>query len=482
MELTSRTEFSPFARSRSHYFGVFSCCALVISVYHLIFGGLTLRDDELYMYLTALALSNPVEVDAVNEIMLNALPALESSREEIKLFDFRNEYRSNYLLHSFFILVYSKFLSPVSGYADHIKNCLSYGMFSANVLIVGLVSLSLISTRSKLLLMATTLLFLVLFVLNAANLPIFGYRISAQEDPILYAIMSVIFFASPGMQFDVFGVSARSAFTLAIVGFFVLRWGVSSSIAYICLPMLALIHSTYSGIFLFMIVAVDIVLRPRDLFDRRVALSICVTAALFFWRERIWTIFGGLEIALVGILAIGLTAFLVTRVSRYDVPILSQILGKLRSYDVVKADVILFGCGAVIVSLLAYLMTDPQSLDDRYTWMELSSRPLALIRIPVFLGLLVIFLRAANASDRHLLTLLPSIGAALLATVLVAKANSIERDPRAEGKLLQELSQANFSNLSSPRDQAFLYYYHMIREVEGDTGILQRWIDDKKPR
>lgn len=448
----------------SFCFGIAACVVFAVAVYLRVFVGLALRDDELYMFSSGLALIDPVSIDSIVANLLKMMSDIGYSEEQVKLFEFRDRYRANYLLHSSFIALYSQLLTPGEHFADSLRTTLVYGMMTANLVVIAFVATCLVAARSTLLLVAATLLLVFFYELDVLHLFPMDYRLSSTENPFVYMFLSLMFFVTPGMQFDVFGVSARCAFTMALIGFFVLRWSGRSALAYASLLFLALIHATYSGIVLFMVVTIDVVLRPQIFTNWRVTASALGVGGLFFWREELWSVFGGLEIAIGALLGISSLAFLIRYLSAGKRGTLTTMLQRLREWDRVKSDVVLFACGAVLISLVAYVMTDPDSLDARYTWMELSSRPLALIRVPVFFGLIFIFLRAANAMDWRLMRVVPSIGVMLLSTALLVKVHQFEREAGIEETRMQQISQEEFTQLK-PNEANALAYYRILQHL-----------------
>lgn len=460
---------------------LFACILILFAAYFQSFTRIELRDDELYMYYTGLALIDPAGVESITRQTAQALAQFGYEEEQAKHFDFRYEYRTNYLIHSASIAACRLAHPPSDFYAGSVRNCISHGMFAGSMIVVLIVICALIKVRNRVLLASTITLLSVLFVLLLAKFHLSDYRLSKIDDPILYFLLSWIFFISPGMQFDLFGISARSAFTAGLVAFFVLRWGGYQRHSYLLLLPLSLVHLTYSGIFAFMIVAVDLVSRPAIFKDRVISLSIVGLGGLFFWRESLWESFGGFEIALGAIGTVALLAAAAFAVRLEGATQIKRFLERFRNMEIVKLDILLFFAGAVFISGLAFVMTTGNTLEARFTWMQISSRPLALIRIPVFLGLIVLLYRAIDQKwvDRIVNCLCAVVFS--MSVFLIVRTGMYEWSHSDEEASLQELTTKTLSD--DTRDLPnILIYYHLLRDLEMGTARLPNLIESERPK
>jgi len=482
--MTANTVITGYAKSdvpASNYrIWLFACFMILFAAYFQSFTKIELREDELYMYSTGLALIDPSGVEAITRRTAQALAQFGYEEEQVKHFDFRYEYRTNYLLHSSSIAVCRLLHAPSEYYAGSLKNCISKGMFAGNMFVVLLVMWTLIKVRNRILLASTIMLLSVLFLLILAKFHLSDYRLSKIDDPILYFLLSFIFFISPGVQFDLFGISARSAFTAGLIAFFVLRWGGYQRYSYLLLLPLSLVHLTYSGIFAFMVVAVDLASRPAIFKDRAISLAVASLGGLFFWRESLWGSFGGFEIALG---AIGIEALLAIAsfAVRLEGPAqIRRFLERFRQTEIVKLDVLLFFAGAAFISILAFVMTTENTVEDRFTWMQISSRPLALIRIPVFLGLIVLVYRRI---DRKLIDRVVNCLCALVLSMsvfLIIRTGMYEWSYSDEEASIQELTRSTLSDDAQDLPN-ILIYYHLLRDLDLGSNRIIEIIEKERP-
>jgi hypothetical protein len=454
-------------------------CALLVAVYFANFVKIEIRDDEVYMYYTGLALIFPDEITALSKKIIHALSAGGYGREQISVFEFRYEYRYNYLVSSTGIAACRLLLPVLGDYGGSIRTCFSHGMIATNLFVISLIVFAALRVRKHAFVVGMLVLLVVFFALTISGINLTDYRVSKVQNPFTYSVLSIIFFISPGIQFDMFGLSARSVFTAGLLATFMLRWDGRIRESYASVLLLSFVHSTYGGMVILMIVAIDGTTRPKIFTDRVLTGVMVATVALFFVRERIWSVYGGIEIAVFAVLLIILWIFAAYLIHRNSV----TIRNKIQRINVIKLDIVLFLFGGLLISTIAYLMTDQNSLESRYTWMQLSSRPLALIRVPVFLGLIVLlvfFLSQLNS--RLVATSARVLGALTLtvATIILVRTDLFQWSPSDEDAKLQALTQEVMQDgeRSLPN---ILIYYHLLREIETDRSQLMAIIASEKP-
>lgn len=454
-------------------------CVLLVAAYFANFVKIEIRDDEVYMYYTGIALIFPEEITAISKKIIHALSVGGYDREQISVFEFRYEYRYNYLLNSSGIAACRLLLPVLGDYGGSIRTCFSYGMIAANLLVVCLIVFAAIQVRKHAYVVGMLILLIVFFALMISGINLTDYRISKVQDPFTYSVLSIIFFISPGIQFDMFGLSARSVFTAGLLATFMLRWDGRIRESYASILFLSFVHSTYGGMVVLMIVAIDGTTRPKIFADRVLAAITIATVVLFLARERIWSVYGGIEIALFALLAIGLWIVMANFIHNNS----AKIQNIFQNTSIIKTDVYLFLWGALLISIAAFLMTDQSSLESRYTWMQLSSRPLALIRVPVFLGLIILFVLFLSRLNRGLVATGARMLAALVlaaATVILVRTYLFQWSPSNEDAKLQTLTQSVIQDdeRSLPN---ILIYYHLLREIEADRSQLMSIIASERP-
>lgn len=478
--MVSTDQLDSVSQTSNYRIWLFACFLILFAAYFQNFTKIELRDDELYMYYTGLALIDPAGIETVTRRVSQALTQFGYEEEQATHFDFRYEYRTNYLLHSSSIAACRLLHDPSEHYAGSLKNCISQGMFAGGMVVVLAVLWSLVKVRNRLLLASTITLLCLLFCLILAKFHLSDYRLSKVDDPVVYFLLSSIFFISPGMQFDLFGISARSAFTAGLIAFFVLRWGGYRWHSYLLLLPLSFVHLTYSGIFAFMVVAVDLVSRPKIFKDRMISLAVVGLGVLFFWRESLWESFGGLEIALGAMTAIAILAAAAFAMRLPGASGIRQLWERVQQIDIVKLDVLLFFAGAVVISTLAFVMTTGNTLEARYTWMQISSRPLALIRIPVFLGLIVL---AYRTIDRRWVDRMTNFICALVLSMsvfLIIRSGMYQWSFAEEESALQGFTTETLTDDTRELPDILLYY-HLLRDTEMGTDRLPGIIEAERP-
>jgi hypothetical protein len=216
-----------------------------------------------------------------------------------------------------------------------------------------------------------------------------------------FVLASLNFFVNPSLHFSPFGFTGRSFFVALMFGFFALRWSDRIAASYLFLVALALVHQTYAGILLALIVATDLAIRPWVFRRPAVVPTVLLGIVLAALRQGLhhgvgtagtWDIGGlpmlaGLAVALA-IMAAGLVLLR---------PVLTRYYGFTRTLcgqSEVLPDVVALALAALAIGTVSWIMTQHIGVDAaKLSWSELSGRPLSFLRIGIVFGMALMAVR-----------------------------------------------------------------------------------------
>jgi hypothetical protein len=216
-----------------------------------------------------------------------------------------------------------------------------------------------------------------------------------------FVLASLNFFVNPSLHFSPFGFTGRSFFVALMFGFFALRWSDRIAASYLFLVALALVHQTYAGILLALIVATDLAIRPWVFRRPAVVPTVLLGIVLAALRQGLhhgvgtagtWDIgslpmLAGLAVALA-IMAAGLVLLR---------PVLTRYYGFTRTLcgqSEVLPDVVALALAALAIGTVSWIMTQHIGVDAaKLSWSELSGRPLSFLRIGIVFGMALMAVR-----------------------------------------------------------------------------------------
>lgn len=202
---------------------------------------------------------------------------------------------------------------------------------------------------------------------------------------------------NPTGAFSPFSVFPRCLCAMIAFAAFALRWSGRGGLAYWAPIAVSFVHQSEAPILLGVMIACDLVSRPRELLHPACIVPILLAVVLTALRERMLAIMGfsGVAIAIILAVPIGL-AVLVLAVPKLRSAVAAAwlIVDRFRarwfdrlSLPVADTVVILLGWVAVVILCFAVSRND-QVFRVIYLWSELFPRYIGLFQLPVFAGLI----------------------------------------------------------------------------------------------
>lgn len=354
-----------------------------------------LDDDLLYTYTIAQALAAP---DAYQREIANARKFIEEQKgageENLIRFDFRNNYKNNYLLPTIALaLSRSVFLDDeykdLKRYLKNIAEMTAASLLVGNLIVILGFLLIVIRTSDRLilwsLLIALSLNFLFV-LLNMMEMVSPSHYRFAQYDFVEFVARGVKFLFLPGLGYDINGLSPRSLFSLLLLGAFLLRFQKKYRVAYLLCLLMCLIHVTYAIFAVAFFVIIDAALNPSVLRRGSTILPILLVSVIGTLQSAVWTSIGSefSMFALMPVIILGLAwiAPLMDwgrRFVRFDrVPAAMSI----------EAETALVLLGTILICLVSYasFKLAGQSLNHIYTTAELAPRVTGMMRMVIIFG------------------------------------------------------------------------------------------------
>lgn len=443
---------------------------LSFSGYFLINNGLYI-DDRLYLYSINFLACEPERWDQASRSLLEFLGQGSYSVEYVSVFRFRYEYSNNYLIHAAATCLARTALPQRLldvDYGTWIYVIVQSGVGLSHLICFLIVLVSVWSARATKA-PDVVLLGFVLLAYFAVDISTRNWRFTNAPTTFELLFQALVFAASPGYEFDVFGITPRSDATLLLVAIFVFRLRNLIGTGYWIVAFACLVHGTYGTLILIIFLSLDVLLRPSELRNWHCLVPIALVTAATLLRIRSFDAFEGTGIQLSA-LAVGLATF-----GGFGTSTGERLLGAfspvryLRNMALVHAETLLLFVGMVVSIVIALaLATLNSGLTVKYVAQELSGRPIALMRVPFLLGVCAILIRIRiDGYERYLPAL--TVAASLM---LVAGEVSKMSQTRKSWLTSAEMESAIRTTMRSPRQpitQLQLYY------------VLSCWLDNKCP-
>lgn len=226
----------------------------------------------------------------------------------------------------------------------------------------------------------------------------------AENGEILQSLRNMLnFFLAPGKDGDIFGYTPRNTYTLLLIPVFLLRWRGDIPNSYLLLLVGCLLHMTYGVIGMALMIAADMIVRPRALRHRKIVGALLLTSLLNILQSGHWSNIGGTSVAIAMIIGLFLAFALCTTRSFESVTARIGLIAKLRRNRVEYSDLYLFLFMAFCLCVISISISTVFSGNfAKYVVAELAGRPLALIRIPIVLGLCVMVVDRFGGHGKYL--------------------------------------------------------------------------------
>ncbi len=232
-----------------------------------------------------------------------------------------------------------------------------------------------------------------------------GWRFSEQNSFTAFLGVATHFMFNPGLEFSLFGVYSRNAFTALLVCCYALRWSERLPWCYPLLVALGFVHQAYGMLMITIMIIVDLICRPHLFRNWLVLVSVVIgiVMGLFnqslhegagtsggLWLPEGWGHWIGTALVIGALCVLGLL---------WRAPSVRTTLSQFRDrsigkFSVVSQDVILLLLAAIGLVTLSWLMTQQLGAAAvQLSWLEMSVRPVALFRIGILLGASVLVVR-----------------------------------------------------------------------------------------
>ena len=464
-------------------------------------------DDEVHQYFNALKLSDPEATRDLNSQALQAMLANDMEMRRIDRLNLRVDVTYNWFLTSTSIRFFDRLLdryidtSDPRDFSRHLVAAELSGFFLAFLfsLSICIVVFSFFTTRvfflsfigsisiiSLLGLLRSALVSeYIAIVLHLILLTFLAYRIfSARVFPVAAALILMFFVVGTvnhillfevfdignqeiitpeGSAFDFlfytldtfiypsrccssFGFFARSNFNLLLILVFALRWSDRYAASYLIVAAASVIHVAQSGLAVFLLIAIDLVLRPTTLLDRRVAPCAALALLIFVTRQGAWPSEAWLADNAPAIILLALLAVVIVFVlRRYGGQLYGRLPGaiafavrqrnRLRDRGPILSDLALaslFWLGLALstfafVKLLGRETIDQMGYFDQLAILGTPKRVLTMLQPSIIFGAVLLSLMSRTSWSRDVRPNLPkwTLRLACTSALLVLTSNAV---------------------------------------------------------
>lgn len=439
-------------------------------------------DDNVYSYVCGLAINHFKEVDAIHDRILGQLTEVNSTDEFRYRLKMRRDYTKNYPFHSALQLFSAKVLNPflgisVASYPIYISYAMVGGVILAftvcfTIVVVGMLRFT--DTRS--------ILAFALMVLALGSLNLLPFT-RLHDDIVLHANLAdaiahtFAYVLRTGDQNSLFSFPERSNFYLIAFLVLILRARSLYRHAYWLSTILALFHQSLAGLFIAIVVMLDLLLRPTVIRDSHVLSALAISAVLFVLRESLWETVGVTTLVSGVIIVLLISAFIYLTRQRLRNRKGLQALQSMRHIYVEKAGI----AADFFLVLSIWILTWPaffllmQYLDHvsaYYFWGRLHGRIWAIF-FPFWIWLAFDYgLRKIKYPQHRLAIFLGCIAVLTLQIVHLSKQPSMIDVVARVATPLTLIDQTGFtqriSSLDSEGDELFIYYA-MAKSIDTET-------------
>jgi hypothetical protein len=451
------------------------------------------NDDTIWLYLTGLELVHPEAAASRHEAIRSYLPSQPNGAEALRRWDLRMNYRANYVLPSALIYTASRIIKPVvdmfeANYALFVTLALALGVVLSAIVAVSVLRWAILSCDSAAASFGTVL-----------GLAAIAALVVLPEDPLKnladtggplqsFGHLIRLFFVT-GPEPSIFGYTPRSQFYLCAVAVFLLRWHGFRTAAYVLAILLALVHQSMAGLFLALLIALDLIARPQ-IFDRKITAIAVLGVVVMFGRETLfstlglWPAVGGLTIVALAIGA-GVVAhrygMRLPGWAPFDRRVLAPMRRRADRLGPIGSDlVIAFALWLLTLplALIAVRLVDPASA--YHFWGEIHPRVLMLLHPAAFVGIAILavgWLEANLVIDRRWLYATVVVVAALAATPAAVQAiTHYDAGLLRAGRMLNQYNSLVGKPLPASLDvqtrEAALYYAIAV-DIDSEMSLVQ---------
>ncbi|MCA1501837.1 hypothetical protein [Bradyrhizobium sp. NBAIM14] len=202
---------------------------------------------------------------------------------------------------------------------------------------------------------------------------------------------------NPTGAYSPFSVFPRCLSAMIAFAAFALRWSGRGGLAYWAPIAVSFVHQSEAPILLAVMIACDLVARPKELLRPACMVPILLTLVLTAMRERMLSIMGLSAVQIVIVLGVpiglALLIFAVPKLRAASIS-LGSVVNRFRAncferVPLPVADAVLILLGSFVLVLLCYVVSrNDHVFRVIYLWSELYPRYIGLFQLPVFAGLI----------------------------------------------------------------------------------------------
>jgi len=442
---------------------------------------ISLSDDNLYLYVNHFNITDNSQSNLINKKIISHIKNLDEGQEQSQRFDFRYQYRNNYLLHSITIAAASYFSCDFYGcknYPDLIRARLILGLSFAQLICFLIILLPIIkiysNNKSYLKENSLSLLYGVL-ILITLSIFLEGKNDQLFSDSLFKEFVNLpSYVISPGRNFNILGTTPRNSATFMLIGIFVLRWTNNYRYSYYLIFLMSLVHTSYAGLSLGILVFLDFFRNKGFSAVRENIYPIILTILTLGILNNAWQafnvsyIFWGVSFLMIAILIFSYTK----KTSNLITPSLAQ--NTLKS--VVLNDFFLSLFGILTVFLLANIFIEISTgMEQKYVFREFLNRVIPLLRIPLILA--IPFILNIRKFNKFFLTFW------LFFLLVIPFKSSYENN----GWNLNTISKINNSLIFNEESKGMLhdeltYYFSLSCQLDRICNYVDVILEKKKPK
>lgn len=254
-------------------------------------------DDNVYSYVCGLTISHSEEIDAMHSRIIGELNEENATEEFRYRLNMRRDYTKNYPFHSAIQLMSARVVNPLLGvnmtsYPIYISYAMVGGVIVAFAVCFTIVVVGMLRFAGARGTMAFTLMVLLLGSLNLLPFTRLHDDIVLHKNLVDAIYHTFAYVLRTGDQNSLFSFPERSNFYLIAFLVLILRSRSMYRHAYWLSALLSLFHQSLAGLFIAIVVLIDLSLRPSVVRDTQVLVALTISTIMFIVRESLWDTVG----------------------------------------------------------------------------------------------------------------------------------------------------------------------------------------------
>ena len=386
-------------------------------------------DDNIWLYVTGLALAHPADsAEDPERLLIARVRDAGGAREAVIRYEMRADYRTNYLVPMLIWGGAAAIVNPaaagtIEDYARAVGAAIVAGAAASHGFAILLLVLGVLATGRSDLVAATfggiTLLLALTLVAPGGAAFLFWelQGIDAFRNAFKFAL-------HPDAQYSVFGFTPRSQLALIVLLVFILRWRGWIGAGYAVLALGGLVHQSMASLAFAAVLGMDIVVRPSALVRRSVWPFLLLAAGLIAVRETLWAyVLAPAALLRLAILLFGVALMIVLArkaLRSGHAARLHTLRARIAAAPLYQVDATLLAMGWLLTLPVGYVLAqyaDP--LQRLYFWNQVHSRSWMLIAPAIGSAIVLAAWHAASGTVTARLIAKRPLSAAILVVVLV---------------------------------------------------------------